>query len=258
MDIEARRRKQLIAILAIIFLLLVGVVIVIAYIQAVNDKNKPNAVYIANLSACSPGMQKSIEDSLRTNMYDSIKAANDYNKKDTLKNYSASIREGSCKEETQEITEFGATTNLKITTAILDIPDAQQSWGITYNWLPNGKEVRVDLGDVITPYCLEEKDLIYGTFNCEKVLSLVEHGTDKVDPILSYVPYSGSGFTIDYDPETKVVTATIQLRASEQDNQELITNLKKEVEYWFSSRNLTMSSYTVNYTYEIISSRLKL
>jgi len=257
-DSGIRQRKQLIALIVVIFLILVGVVVIVAYLQAVNDRNKPDTVYIENLSTCSPGMQKGIEESLRTNMYDSIKAANDYNKKDSLKNYSASIREGSCKEETQEVTEFGAITQLKVTTAILDIPDAQQSWEISYNWLPNGKKITVDLGTVITPRCLEEKDLIYGDFNCKKVLNITEHGTDNVDPILNYIPYTGAGFKIDYNPETKVVTATIQLRSSETDNQELINNLKKEVEYWFTSHDLKMSSYTVNYTYETVSSRLKL
>lgn len=250
---ESRRRKLIIFGIIGLFLIIGVTVVIILTIQE-NNRTKPNTVFFSNLDSCSKNMQPVIQDSMRTVMYDIIVAANNYNKKESLPNYSAEIREGSCNETEEEVSEAGGVTTLKITSAILDIEAAQQSWRVEYNWLPGGTEIKVDLGTIIVPSCLDKEDLIYNDFNCEKVLSLQQYGTDKVDPILEYMPYSGRGFSLAYNPDTKAVTAEIEVRESQKDNKILINNLKKQIVYWFSSRDLNIKNYSVTYTTKVITS----
>lgn len=250
MDTSKRNRTLILAGVIGFTILVIGV-IVAAYINQLNDNSKSNAVYISNLDSCSKNMQKELKDSMRTNMYTTIKAANDYNKKETPPTYEAVIREGTCEESSYTTSDMGTQTSVKKTTAILDIPDAQQSWNIEYHWMPNGDPITTDLGEVITPSCLEKDKLIYGEFNCEKVMTLRMYGTDKPDPILRYMPYAGKGFRLSYNPDTKAISAIIEVRASQKDNQKLINNLKGQVEYWFSYRQLDINNYTVTYVTEV-------
>lgn len=231
-------------------LFIMAIIGIVTIVNQINDRNKKDAIYISNLSSCSQNMQKPLEESMRTNMYNQIKAANDYNKKETLPRYESVIRDGSCTETDLTSNSInGKESKSKETVAILDIPEAQQSWKITYHWVKDGEPILTDLGTIVTPTCLAKEELVYGDFNCEKILSLAQYGTDKYDPILQYMPYEGKGFELTYNPDTREVNAVIVVRPSQKDNQELLKNLQGQVEYWFSYRKLDINSYNVKYTY---------
>jgi len=252
---ETKRVKNLIFITVVAIVAIIAVVVVVNLINAANDKNKKDAIYISNLSSCSSNMQKSLEDSMRANMYITIQSANEYNKKETLPRYESVIRDGSCTEKDISIGGIdGKKADIKESVAILDIPEAKQSWTITYHWVENGTPITTDLGTIVIPSCVPKEKLIYGDFNCEKIMSLAEYGTDKYDAILQYMPYTGKGFDLSYNPDTKAVAAEIIVQPSQINNQELLTNLRGQVEYWFTHRKLDINSYTVTYTYTDTSS----
>lgn len=246
---QSRRTKSIIIGSVAVFVIVIVAAIITAVVSNTADRNRENSVYISNLESCSKNMQKGLQESMRTNMYTTIKSANEYNNKSSLPVYTATLREGSCEEE--DIPALEGDGTIKESKAIIDIPEAQQSWAITYHWLPNGEEITSDLGTIVKPSCLEKSQLIYGDFNCEKIISLAEYGTDKPDPILPYMPYTGGGFTLDYNPENREVEAIILLRKSQKDNKELVDNLKAQVEYWFSKRDLNIADYKVLYSTQI-------
>ncbi len=177
-------------------------------------------------------------------IYSYIKQANDYNKKDTLPKYTSEIRKDSCK--TKESTVAGVKGKLKSTTIILDVAEAKQSWKISYEWYTGKAPATVVNG--ATAECVSKQEQIYGDFNCEKILSKATYGTDKYDSILQYMPYTGQGFDLAYDADTKTVTATITVPAKDINNAVLIQNNKNAVPLWFAHRKLDITKYTVNYT----------
>lgn len=248
---QRKARNTLIAIGVGFVLLIIGAIVWSVYSNR-DDTTRSDRVYIGNLENCSQHMQKEILDMMRTNMYQVIKRANDYNKKDTLPRYDAEIRKDSCTEkEIAAVSGSDKRATINESSAILDIPEAKQSWQILYHWVPDGKKADSDLGTVVNATCLPVSQLIYGDFNCEKIMSLQKYGTDKVDPILQYMPYTGAGFNLKFNPDTKEVTATIELRESEKDNQTLINSRRGQVVYWFSHRNLDITRYTVTYINEV-------
>lgn len=244
------RQKRIIIIFVLLFFVISLLLIIFGVINS-NRSSTEDKVSITNLSGCSEDMQQAVKDSMQTNLYKTIQFANEYNKKESLPTYTATIRDGSCTQKDVSTSGIDGETTIKESEAIIDIPDAKQSWLVTYHWVPEGQKVTTDLGTIIIPSCLSVDKLIYGDFNCENIMSLQKYGTDKADPILQYMPYTGSGFDLTYNPETREVSAIIIVRASQQDNQNLINNLKAQVEYWFTYRNLDISTYTVVYTVKV-------
>jgi hypothetical protein len=230
------------------FLLLIIVVISVLVLMQSNNKSTPQ-VQITNLDSCSENMKVSLEDLMNTTVYRYIEAANNHNNEETARDYSAEIREGSCQEDTIQTKGTNGSFDIKETTVILDIPDAKQSWEMIYHWQTENEERGTDLGTVATLNCLPIEKLKYGDFNCDSVVSLMKYGTAKSDPILQYMPYTGAGFNLTYNPDTREVAAEITLRGSQMNNEELKANLRTQVEYWFTKRNLDMTTYTVTYSY---------
>lgn len=206
-----------------------------------------NSVHITNLNDCTKGISQAVENEISTEIYTLVGFTNQYNKLDTPPKYSATIRDGTCKEVARgDVAGYTENTQLvKTTDIILDIPDAKQSWSLRFDWVSDRK-VEVDLGEII-PSCLPTELLRYGDFKCVNVLSLKRYGTDKYDPILPYMPYSGAGFDLAFDPEVKKVTATIYIPTKEQGNQELVENDKAIIPYWFEKRGLDINKYTIEY-----------
>ncbi len=243
-DPMQRKRRRLILLSAAAVLL--GVFV--AAFLAVQNRQPVHTVSIRDIGQCSPRINGSVTAGLESDLYRYVKAGNDYNHLSTLPKYSAKLRAGSCTQKGSHtsIGVNGQDQAVKISSAIVDIPDAKQSWRITYNWIPRGESINTDLG---TPQveCLPEKDLVYGTFQCDKLLSKLRYGTDKYDPILPYMPYSGAGFDLEYNPDTRQVTAIIYIPAKQRDNQVLLNNSKAIVPYWFEHRGLDINSYAVVY-----------
>lgn len=230
------QKKQLLIILLIIGLL---TILIIAFFQ----NKESSKLTIIGLDKCSRNINKDVRKGMEETIYSYIKLANDYNKKDTLPAYKAEIRKNSC--QTQQSDVGGVKDKHKSTTIILDVPGAKQSWKISYDWY-TGKAPDTVINGAAAE-CVAKEELIYGDFNCEKIISKAEYGTDKYDPILQYMPYSGPAFDLTYNPDTKEVVAKIIVSAEDLNNAVLIQNDKNAVLYWFKHRKLDPNSYTITY-----------
>jgi hypothetical protein len=210
-----------------------------------------STVHITNLGSCTKRINPAVESMISRDAYGLIKSANDYNKKNTLPSYKGTIREGSCKQTASKTSLGYSGKKQTVTTSsmVLDVPAAKQSWKISFDWIPKGNKIDTDLGNLRSE-CLPKEQLTFGDFNCEKATSLSRYGTDKYDPILQYTPYTGQGFYLEYNPDTKVVKAQIRVPQKDINNAELIKNDKFAVSYWFKHRNLDINKYTV--TYEVV------
>jgi hypothetical protein len=234
--------------LFVVALIAVLVLFSIILITKQRTPQKPFTVHITNLGSCTKNIHSEPEEDISGEIYSLVKSANDYNKKESPPSYEGTIREGSCKLLVDKnVTGFsGKRSSVKATSIILDIPEAKQSWKITFDWITKKEKVDTNLGDM-SPECLPKEGLVYGDFNCEKIMSLARYGTDKYDPILQYMPYTGQGFYLEYNPNTRAVRAQIRVPEKEANNTELIENNKYAVSYWFKHRKLDIKNYKVSY-----------
>jgi hypothetical protein len=235
--------------IARVILIAVALVVLLVFFVLRTKPAPDKTVVISGMSQCSSGIDGGVVDHLGLTLYGYVRAANNYNHRATLPYYKAAVRQGSCQQKNHRTITGANGRDIEVSTssAIVDIPDAKQSWGITYDWAKKGDADQTDLG-ALQPTCLSEDQLRYGSFGCSSVVSIVKYGTPYYDPILQYVPYDGSGFKLEYDPKTKHVTATMQIPAEEKGNTALIQNDEAIIPYWFEHRGLDISKYNVTYT----------
>jgi hypothetical protein len=217
-----------------------------------NSQPASGHVAIKDLGKCSKNINGVVADNISTKLYALVKSANDYNKSGTVDAYKATIRSDSCQQSDATIVETsdGGQRSVETSTLIVDIAEAKQSWKITYDWVTNKESLSdVDLG-TIQPSCLKTDQLLYGDFKCENILSLAKYGTDKIDPILQYMPYSGAGFKLEYSPDTRVVSVLILPPSGTKDVAAFTENTKAVIPYWFQKRGLDQSKYTIVYNSE--------
>lgn len=206
-----------------------------------HNKTPSEQVRITNLSDCAPKINGVISSQISTNMYKFVERANTYNKRENLKNYDGQFREKTCRTITTN-----EDSKIFNTTAILDIPEAKQSWKVSFGWTSTKGNPQIDLG-TIKPTCLLASQLLYGDFECINVWSLITYGTDKYDPILKHVPYNGSSFDLAYDPETKTISATVLIRPNDANNPAVISNTEAAVPIWLQNEGLNPADYTIKY-----------
>lgn len=202
-----------------------------------------NSVVISNLGSCAKNINPQVTANLNQQIYSYVKSANDYNQVASKASYKAVVREGSCR---QVDTNTSANNTVISSSAILDIPDAKQSWNIKWAWVPKSQTLATDIGSA-TAECLPANELIYGDFHCISVLSLLQYGTPYYDPILKYVPYSGDSFNIKYSPKNKAVTVTILVPQVWASDPAVAKNIESAVPQWFTQNGLVISNYTVSY-----------
>lgn len=244
MELRKNRRFLLFASIFLVVLVALGVVISVFF---TSQKQPTNTAVIENLSSCSKNFNSKLVDLMNNSIYRYIKIANDYNAVESTETYTAVLREGTCRE----INETSGQS-IRATEAIIDIEGAKQSWNIYYEWYGEDASedtLQTDLSGVATLTCLPEDQLIYDAFNCEKAITNHTYGTDVVDPILPYVPYTSTSFNLSFTPNTRVVSVEIKLRGSQMNNEVLKANIRGQVEYWFTKRNLNTSEYILTYTY---------
>jgi hypothetical protein len=92
-----------------------------------------------------------------------VKIANQYNRQPTAATYDMQIRDGSCQ---QSITPGGDDT----ASAIVDVPDAKQSWGVNYSWFDASASSQLGNPGDGHAFCLPVSQLIYGDFHCQAAL----------------------------------------------------------------------------------------
>lgn len=230
------RTKLALVVLAVLVVLIASV----SFLVSRSNINE-GRVTISNLTDCSPGINEVVVSQISTTMYMFVERANDYNQRRNEAGYTGAFRDGSCRTETTN-----ETKNTFQTTAILDIPQAKQSWDVVYGWTSTKGNPQIDLG-TIEPTCLPGSQLRYGDFKCQNVTSLIAYGTDKYDPILKYMPYSGESFNLAYDPESKTISVTVLVRPEEANNTALVNNVKAAVPQWIQQKGLNPSDYTIKY-----------
>jgi hypothetical protein len=233
--------------LALIAALILAIVGFIVFITS-NSKPDSNLVFIEGLGDCSEGINDTRVTALEGDMYGYVSLANKVNKVKTAPTYDGTVRKDGCGDTTSKLTKDYDGKQLRVysSSAVVDIPEAKQSWQVRYDWVKDGGDDKTDLGELRVT-CLPADKLTYGDFKCDQALSLKKYGTTNYDPILQYMPYSGEGFNIDYRPDTKQVTATISIPLKYKGDQEVIDNRKQLVPYWFQKRNLDPAKYNISY-----------
>lgn len=224
----------------------IAIIMVVALVAAtvllIARQGTPNRrIVITNLNSCAPNINKLIASQVSTNAYAFVERANKYNNHQNLPSYTAEIRNGTCHTITKN-----NSTGISRTTAVLDVPEAKQSWKVTFSWTAEPGTPQIDIG-TIEPTCLPSSQLRYGEFKCINVLSLINYGTDKYDPILQYVPYSGDSFSLSYSPDTKTISATVNVPPDEANNTALISNTEATIPLWLQENGLNPNDYTIRY-----------
>ena len=238
---QTNRRLLTLAILAI------SLFFCLAIFLFTRQGKKESTVTITNISTCSSNIHPDTLGNLGTKIYASVKLANDYNKKETKKHYDATIRDKSCVTKLTKVKSSGGEEReVRNSTVIVDIPEARQSWKFTYDWLKAGTPIDTVINGA-TALCLPKQDLKFGDFNCEKVLSIGTYDTPNADPILQYMPYTGEGFRLEYDPDDKSVYVIFTPQAGNQDVATFNESTKAIIPYWFNKRGLDITKYNLVY-----------
>lgn len=235
--------------LLLVSILVLTIVALLSYLAIKPDAAPTKSIRISGLSSCSKNIDQKVVDNLGVTLYGLVLTTNNYNKAKTLPNYDGQARSNSCEQRDAHtvVGDNGRKINVLTSSVIVDVPDPKQSWRITYDWLESGDASKIDFG-ILTPQCITSNELRYGNFNCTKAYNLYTYGTPDYDPILQYMPYTGEGFKLSYDPKNRSVLATINVPVSQKDNQELIQNNEAVVPYWFEYRKLDITKYNVAYT----------
>lgn len=237
--------------------LIVSIIAALVFISTVifavmHHSSTQSNLTITNIETCSKNIDPKILDDVSNTVYDFVSKANDYNKKETDRHYDANIRDGSCSTKTNVVkSNVEGSRTVKSSEAIIDVPAAQQSWKFSYDWVEKGTPVDTVINGA-TPTCLPKELLVYGDFGCDKILGLDAYGTDKVDPILQYMPYDGAGFRLEYNPDTKTVSVIILPPAETKDVAAFTENTKAVIPYWFQKRGLDQSKYRVLYSSDVV------
>jgi len=232
------RKKILIAIA--IWVILIVVIVIVAVVE--RSRVADDTVKITNLNDCSANIHHDMRDIIFQTVFAYVRAANDYNGQTTSASYRAEIRDGSCQQISQGDNGFS-------TTAVVDIPEAQQSWRVQYFWITNNTEW-FDLGDVVLS-CLPETELIYGDFNCKSVPFVTRNQTD---PILAFLPYSQINYDIRLGATTDGKT-NLDVRIfiywfdlENSTKEAAIAKYKTEITNWIRSNNLDPDEYHIVYS----------
>lgn len=162
------KRNKMIAIIgtAVFLLLIVGLIV----IQWLANRDE-RASTITNLDSCSRNINDSIKKNINRDLYSYIKSSNDFNGLDSQEKYSSAIRGGTCKTVLS-----GAGEPHNKTSAIVDIPDAKQSWKISFVWVDSKNNQYASIGSLLPTSggqvaCVSESELRYGDFRCAEVLN---------------------------------------------------------------------------------------
>jgi len=229
-------RKIFVAVAFWVILSVAVLAIAIIELNRVDD----NTVKITNLDRCSTNIHKDIRKAIFDAVFFYVAAANDHNGRETSRYYRAEIRDGSCQQTVQNDEVYN-------TTAIVDIPEAEQSWRIQYFWITNSV-IWVDLGD-ITLSCLSADELIFGDFDCRNIPFA---GRNTVDPILSFLPYSQinydvrfGGFTPEDITELNVMMFIYWFDLLNSTKEAAIEKYKAEINEWIKSHDLDPNDYMI-------------
>lgn len=187
-------RKTLVVI-GSVWIVAIVIIIVVAIINGF--QNQKESVTVNNINDCSKNIDGPTRETIFKALYVYVKRADEYNKVTSKPSYSAQIRKGSCKQEAR--TDSSDSDSANTTSAIVDVPDAKQSWLVSYHWVDGDDRRALDLGEVAVK-CPAKKDLRYGDFHCDTIPALKK---EKIERILNYLPIIVAEYSDDYSTYTE-------------------------------------------------------
>lgn len=229
-QIDKKRLNTIIAIF--IVLVLLGIIV---YVVFVNKQNNDQIV-IRNYDKYIKTLPQERRSLINTQLYNVIKSSSPDKE---IKIDDAVIREESYTETFNELEKTYSST------LIIDIPSIKQSYRAIFNWSIDGSVVLK--GDGLKFGCLPKDQLIYGDFNCSKVLNLPVINTD---PILQYVPYTDDSSGIKYKISAHMNNGVIEYLSIFFNTCASYSKEKYKTEAlnWIRSKNIDPDKYTIKYS----------
>lgn len=181
MDNNPRFTRRQVIIGAVAGAAVIGLILLFFFTRPAEESSSVR-VTIGGLDSCSKNIDPMYADSLDL-VYNYIENSNEYNGWETADEYTSSIRAGTCSQE--QHLDQATNNNYYATTFIVDIPDAGQSYRVSYAWTAKGVRVDADLGYPVVS-CLPLEELIYGDFHCSEMPFAKKN---HIEPVLSIIPY---------------------------------------------------------------------
>ena len=241
-------KRGKILLISLMALLVIIIVVWIWDIIATIDYQNRNrdTVQILNINNCSRNITDKIKQNIFEVTYGYVNMVNERNGKETKPVYDATLRLESCYQEEH----YEGDQKLYYTNVIVDVPDARQSWQVSYLWATTELADEIDLGPIEFS-CVAEQNLIYSDFGCNDIPVLK---INQEDPIMKLLPFSTFNyrlFAVKAEDGSKTqVTAEITLYSSDTRGstiEEATNRYKAEIANWFKVNSLNINNYNVTY-----------
>ena len=236
--------RKRITIIAAAFGLITIVIFIIYIITQASAPPRQFIVEIDGLADCAQDIRDETLYSAFGSMYNSVVAANERNDEASEEFYSGAVRNGTCRRERIN----GVMQEFWSVTAIVDIPDAGQSWDISFGYIERRvREIREPIGP-FQASCLPLNQLIFGDFNCFVPIQ-GEVDTTQIDPIFEYLPYSTFSWQV-FSPGIRQLGVRIFLSSADTrgtTREKAAERYKQEVREWVNSKGFNFDEYTVNW-----------
>lgn len=216
----------------ILIVIIVAWVIIGILLAFIFTRQGPSVV-ISNYDDVVSELPQNIRNNINRVMYNAVN--DELNDQIKNRNIGAIIREGSYTQS--EISEYEAF----LSSFIVDIEALRQSFVVNVKWSKNASIVIP--GDLLTIDCPTSDQLIYGEFDCKRILGLSEYD----DSISQFLPYITSDFrVVAPDIENKILRVYIyKYRYDAELN--MVEKRKNMFIDWMASIGLDINNYTVEY-----------
>lgn len=208
--------------------ILVALFILLTIIFIATGGMSKNQADISNINSLPINLSKKDEENIKKAVFNYL--SSNYSEYNDISSENIVIREKSYSETIDN--------DITHSTFIIDIESKKQSFRVNYNWSKtNSKSVN----NPVTVQCLDSIDLIYGKFDC---LDQSNSKDDKVDPILSYLPYSTDYYTItpvrnsDGSLTLKIQSTGLSRALTEDDYKQMVSE-------WLSRKGVNPNDYSL-------------
>lgn len=241
-------KKQLIIIGVIVGIILVGFIILIAFLFRDTGKNQfGERIRIQNYDEIVKNTSDDTRDAIESYLYNIVKMnkEKDFNAT-TVKD--AYIRKDSASQNYVQMDRYYSGD------FIVDMESIKQSYWVQYTYALDESNPKVS-GSPVVISCLPENLLKYGPFDCKDLVS--DQGAAN-DVLLQYLPYQNFSFRITPDATrgerlTMIVRLSIpqlQLKGSAETRRNAVAQFKGQVESWIISKGGDPASYDYEYNYD--------
>jgi len=236
--------KRRIIISVVLFVVTIVIVSIFSYITTQKSTHANEELQIANLNDFTNGKptNKTVTDYIKHSLYlivnrnsESPVATNSV--KDIL------VRQGSFSQT------YNAEKDVHNVTMLVDSESLKQSYRLSYQWNnePENRDNLDQYGTMAT--CPTKEESKYSNFTCISLLS-EEESAEPEDPILEFLPYSDSNYSVTYSPDAKkTLNVTIYTSAADErmDPNAAVASYEQAVRDWIVSVGLDPNAYTINY-----------